>query len=172
MKQKDDKWLVRAFILTRNEFVFRRLYRSYSPYLFRFAWRLVGNDTVMAEDAVQETWIRAVEGIETFKGRSSFKTWISGILVNCCREHRRESGREVAAHALPEHAYPAANSIEDKLDVQYALSKLPAGYREVLLLHDYEGFTHEEIADVLGIAPGTSKSQLFNARNSMRDILK
>ena len=84
----NDPDLVRRFLGQRSESAFRSLYRAHSPYLFGMAMRLVGSRTE-AEEALQETWIRAVERLESFRWRSSLRTWLGGIVLNCCREIRR-----------------------------------------------------------------------------------
>jgi RNA polymerase sigma-70 factor, ECF subfamily len=164
MGDPDD---VAGFLRDRDEAGFLRLYRAHTPALFRVAARLLGERS-QAEDAVQETWLRAIAGLPGFRGDSSLRTWLTGIAINCCREALR---RRAAAPQGEPHERGVRAVAEDALDLTRALLRLPEGYREVLVLHDVEGFTHREIGALLAIAPGTSKSQLFLARRALRRLL-
>jgi RNA polymerase sigma-70 factor (ECF subfamily) len=165
MGDADD---VAAILRERDEAGFLRLYRAHTPALYRVAMRLLGARSE-AEDAVQETWLRAVTRLADFRGQSALRTWLTGITINCCREawRRRTAGN---GRAAPSET-GAADDPADALDLARALQRMPEGYREVLVLHDVEGFTHQEIGSLLGVAPGTSKSQLFSARRAMRRLL-
>lgn len=169
--EQPDRELVRAVVDGRNELAFRTLYRRHTPRLYRFALRLGTGGPADAEELVHETWVRAVLGLPTFAWRSALPTWLAGIAVNCVRERWRP---ETAALAdVPE---PAADDREllglpDRLDLERAIARLPAGGRAVLVLHDLEGHTHEEIAAMLGVEVGTSKSQLARARQRLRALL-
>jgi RNA polymerase sigma-70 factor (ECF subfamily) len=124
-----------------------------------------------AEEAVQSTWIVAVQRLADFRWESSLKTWLSGITLNACREIRRRR-RDFLPGAAAEHDATAFHpALGAALDLKKALSSLPEGYREALILHDVEGYTHEEIARLLGIDSGTSKSQLSRARKALRTLL-
>ncbi|MEQ9423578.1 MAG: RNA polymerase sigma factor [Cyclobacteriaceae bacterium] len=160
--------LINEFLETRSEQVFRLIYRELTPQLYRMALRLSG-DEAEAQDAVQETWLRAVSQLDTFKGKSQFKSWLVGILINCCREKFRQQ-RDVSDIDDVIEIRSVETKI-DSIDLENALNKMPYGYKEVLLLHDLEGYKHHEIGEMLGIAEGTSKSQLFNARKAMRKLL-
>jgi RNA polymerase sigma-70 factor (ECF subfamily) len=146
--------------------------------MWGLALRLLGSRGE-AEDAVQEAWLRAVRDLERFEGRSRFETWVTGILVHCCREQRRRvaSARRrlpAAEDETEEAAAPisgAAAAAPARLDVEAVLRDLPDGYREVLVLHDLFGYTHAEIARMLEIEEGTSKSQLARARRAARSAL-
>jgi RNA polymerase sigma-70 factor (ECF subfamily) len=149
----------------RDEGSFVALYREHTPYLYRLALRLVGGRAAEAEDAVQDTWLRATARLAEFRGESSLRTWLAGFAINCCRERRRKRDPDDGAReAEPSREHPFV----DRLDLERAIAALPDGHREVLVLHDLEGFTHEEIAARLGIVPGTSKSQLSRARSALR----
>lgn len=163
-----DRQLVRAYLRTRCEEAFRTLYRRHTPALYRTAYRL--SEPGLAEEAVQEAWCRAAQHLAGFEWRSTLLTWLMGILIRCCREAQRESGGVLAFRTDADvENEPAVDTRSARLDdIERALLGLPAGYREVLLLHDVEGFTHDEIARALGIAPGTSKSQLARARRALR----
>lgn len=153
-----------------DERAFRALYRRHTPALHQFVLRLLGGVERDAEDVVQDTWIRAVEGISRFRWEASFRTWLFGIGLNRAREILRKAGRsgELAADSPEiEPALPPPGFAE-RIDLEEAIRQLPGGYRMVLLLHDLEGFTHEEIARQLEITAGTSKSQLHFARQALR----
>lgn len=165
-----DRELVRAFLRTRGEIEFLALYRRHTPSLYGVAYRLVGAG--LAEDVVQETWCRAAMSVDKFEWRSALRTWLTGILLRCCREARRDRGAVLPLPIEPEPEEPEVTVTEiDTLDLERALDALAPGYREVLVLHDVEGFTHEEIARALNVVPGTSKSQLARARRALRQTL-
>jgi RNA polymerase sigma-70 factor (ECF subfamily) len=116
---------------------------------------------------VQDAWVRASKALQEFGWRSSLRTWLSSIVLNCCRERWRQRGIPVELHQEAEvHTDPGL-----RMDIEHALAALPPGYRAVVVLHDVEGYTHDEIGERLGIAPGTSKSQLFHARRALREKL-
>lgn len=165
-----DRELVRAYLRTRAEHDFRLLYRRHTPALYGTAHRLVGAARV--DDVVQEAWCRAAQALPRFEWRSALRTWLTGILIRCCREAQRHGGAVITftGEALPDEPEVEA-SPGDAVDLERALESLAPGYREVLVLHDVEGLTHEEIARVLGIVPGTSKSQLARARRALRQAL-
>lgn len=150
-----------------DEAAFREVYRLYTPRLLASVSRLLGPRRAEAEDVVQETWLRAVRGLRTFRGESSFSTWLIGIGIRCALEALRRDRPQThddepsSASATPDAA----------IDLERGLRALADGYRAVLLLHDVEGCTHAEIASLLGIEPGTSKSQLFHARRALRERL-
>lgn len=171
----EDRALAEAWVTRRDEAAFRLLYRRHTPVVWPLVLRLVAGDEEAAREAVQETWIRVAEGVGSFRWESALRTWIVAIALNCAREAVREErrGRGIATGATggpaasPGGRSPGAGAI----DLARAIDALPDGYRTVLLLHDLEGYTHEEIAGMLGIEPGTSKSQLHRARRRAREIL-
>jgi RNA polymerase sigma-70 factor, ECF subfamily len=167
----EDRALVTLFLAQRDEAAFRALYRKHAGFLYRFLLRLSGGDAAAAEEGVQETWIRAAQGLSGFAWRSSLKTWLAGIAIRWWREARRASGRRRDAELPEEGSLSAAAPIRleiDRLDLERALAALPAGYRRAILLHDVEGYTHEEVAELTGVDVGTSKSQLSRARRALR----
>lgn len=166
----EDHTLIRDFLASRNESAFRRLYREHTPALFQFVFRLVGRNQADAEDIVQETWVRAVAGLQEFRRDSSFRTWLSGIAMNLCRELFRHRLKNHGATESIEHPVVRDRSGEG-LDLELAIASLPDGYRAVLVLHDVEGYRHEEIGALLEIDVGTSKSQLSRARMAIRQKL-
>lgn len=174
--ESDDGEALRHFTRLRDEASFRRLYRLHTPALFAMAIRLCGAPGA-GEELIQETWLRAVERHDGFDGRSRYRTWLTGILVNCHRERRRQ--QSLATLPLDNEPGPSAAEHQsapgrppgDAIDLDRALSRLPPGYREVVILHDVNGHTHREIATMLGIRPGTSKSQLNRGRARLRELL-
>ncbi len=151
----------------RDESAFRSLYRRHTPALFALARRLLGDERE-AGDVVQDTWVRATSSLPRFAWRSSLRTWLGAILVNVCREQWQARGESLT---LPDDVPDAPRDVDLRVDIEQALVSLAPGYRAVVVLHDIEGFTHEEIAERLGIEPGTSKSQLSRARRVLRDRL-
>lgn len=165
----NDVALVKRFLDQGSERAFRDLYRAHSSYLYCMAIRLVGGSREEAEEALQETWIRAAERLGAFQWRSSLRTWLGGITLNCCRELRR---RRPPDSRLDEARPPAADApAADTIDLERSIAALPPSQREVLVLFHMEGCTHEEIGDLLDIPPGTSKSRLFEARRQLRQWL-
>lgn len=167
-----DRELVARFLTDRSEAAFRQLYRRHTPRLYQTVLRLLGGSETEAEDAVQEVWLRAADGLDGFRWVSALPTWLTGIAVNICRERRRSRPPEVEAETPGE---PAAAFTDGSggaaLDLERALAALPDGYRRVVVLHDVEGYTHEETARLLGVEAGTSKSQLHQARRALRRLL-
>jgi RNA polymerase sigma-70 factor (ECF subfamily) len=169
MDKLTDRDLVERYLARRDERSFRQLYDRHTPALYGMAIRLSGNETD-AQDRVQETWIRACSRVERFRWESALRTWLTGILINCVREqYRRRFDLESEAADVDILAAPIADG-SNVASLNDALARLPDGYRHVLVLHDVEGYTHEEIAALLGIAEGTSKSQLHHARRALRDV--
>ena len=162
-----------ARVLAGDEAAFRDLYRRHTPRLLQLALRLVGGEESDAEDVVQDTWIRATEKLDAFRWESAFGTWLHAIGVNVAREAARKRERRREADWPDGAEPPAAEPLDhvEPLDLERAIASLPAGYRTVLVLHDVEGFTHEAIAEQLGVTAGTTKSQLFWARRAARALL-
>jgi RNA polymerase sigma-70 factor (ECF subfamily) len=151
----------------------RALYDRYAPRVYAVVRRIAGDDE-LAQDYAQEAWIRAIRALPSFRGDARFSTWLHRIAVNAALQAlRKAETRRKREGPVPEQV-PVAASTGDALlqmKLEGALDRLPEGMRRVLILHDVEGYTHDEIGDVLGVAPGTSKSQLFKARAKMREML-
>jgi RNA polymerase sigma-70 factor (ECF subfamily) len=158
--------LVARVIANGDERAYAELYDRHTPFLYGYALRLTNGDESLAQDIVHDAWIGAVERFASFEWRSSLRTWIGGFVANAAR---RSLGTSAKDDPLDETM--GSHDAAETIDLERALADLPAGYRQVLLLHDYEGYTHEEIAARLGIEPGTSKSQLSRARSAMRRVL-
>jgi RNA polymerase sigma-70 factor (ECF subfamily) len=166
-----DRQLVAALVRRRDEPAFSSLYDRHTTYLYRFALRLTSGDEDVAQDLVHDAWVRAVQRVAAFEWRSTLRTWLAGFVVSLWRERQRLESREMPlddSHGDNGAVLPASI---DRLDVERALASLAPGFREVVVLHDIEGYTHEEIAVMLGVQPGTSKSQLSRARAALRRAL-
>jgi len=151
----------------------RTLYDRFSPRVFAVVRRIAGDDE-LAQDYAQEAWIRAIRALPTFRGDARFSTWLHRIAVNSALQAlRRAETRRKREAPLPDDVPTSAPGGDVFLQrkLSRALDRLPEGMRRVLILHDVEGYTHEEIGDVLGITSGTSKSQLSKARAKMRQLL-
>ncbi|MBT8404937.1 MAG: RNA polymerase sigma factor [Gemmatimonadetes bacterium] len=151
----------------------RALYERYAPRVYAVVRRIAGDDD-LAQDYAQEAWIRAIRALPTFRGDARFSTWLHRIAVNAALQALRRADTRKRREAPMPEAVPVAPSNRDALlqgRLEEALDRLPNGMRQVLILHDVEGYTHEEIGEVLGVASGTSKSQLFKARAKMRTLL-
>jgi RNA polymerase sigma-70 factor (ECF subfamily) len=165
----DDRALVSEFLRGSSEAAFRNLYAAHTPRLYLSLLRLAGGRETEAQDLLQETWIRALAGLASFRWESALSTWLYGIALNAWREAARSRrGAAMPFESLPVEISAEPGPAAARLDLERAVRRLPEGYREVLVLHDIEGYTHEEIAEMLDIAPGTSKSQLSRARESVR----
>ena len=166
-----DRELVGAVLDAGSEAAFRALYRRHTPRLYRMALRVAGEDTQEAEEVTQEAWVRAVSRLASFEWRSQLSTWLVAILMNCAREGWREEAGVETLEIEPAAFDRELESTPARVDVERALARLPPGYRRVVVLHELEGYTHEEIALMLGIDPGSSRSQLHHARRRLRSLI-
>jgi RNA polymerase sigma-70 factor (ECF subfamily) len=155
---------------------FERMYSLYGDRMKSVAMNLTGN-VADAEDAVQEAFLRAYRSAASFKGDSALSTWIHRIVVNVCHDLRRRKsvrpeGRAVDLDeaTLPRFEAPAQDH-PLRLALEQCLDLLEPRQRDVFVLFDVEGFTHREIGGLLGMAEGTSKALLFEARRSLRKVL-
>lgn len=155
---------------------FEGLYRAHAGRVFGLCQRLAGRDA--AEDLTQEVFVSAWRSLPAFEGRSGFGTWLHRIAVNAALARRRsphgrdevsltdEEGEQMEIEA--EEAMDAATPI----DLERAIATLPPGARDVLVLYGIYGYSHEEAADLLGVAVGTCKAQLHRARQLLRDRMQ
>ena len=150
-----------------DEAAFRTLYRRHTPRAFAVVVRMLAWRRAEAEDVVQEAWLRTAAGLQTFRGDSSFGTWFTGIAIRCAHECLRRRPAAGDADSIP-HLAARDGRRDLALDLERGVAALPDGYRTVLVLHDVHGYTHGEIAGLLDIDEGTSKSQLSRARRAMR----
>jgi RNA polymerase sigma-70 factor, ECF subfamily len=150
----------------------RSLYERYAGHVYSAVRRLAG-DEATAEDWAQDAWIRALRALPSFRGESRFSTWIHRIAVNCALQGQRGRQRRLRREEPAEEPVAAGGDERAllRMRLEEAMRRLPDGMRQVLVLHDVEGYTHEEIGGMLGISDGTSKSQLFRARARVRRLL-
>jgi len=159
---------------------FEMLYQRHNRRVYSLCLRMTQNPAE-AEDLAQEAFIQLFRKIGSFRGESAFTTWLHRLTVNQCLMHFRK--RSVKLERTTEEGEtpvqivrgtenPNAMPVLDRIALDNALKELPPGYRTVFVLHDVEGHEHEEIAKILGVAVGTSKSQLHKARMKLRGILK
>ena len=153
---------------------FERLYRAHSGRVYSLCARMVG-DSGAAEELTQDVFVRAWEKLALYRGESAFSTWLHRLAVNVVLNHRKAEGRrrtrldddQDALDGQPARQAPAGV----RLDLEQAIASLPPGARRVFILHDVEGFKHEEIANMLGVTSGGSKAQLHRARMLLRVAL-
>src|SRR5262245_21564736 len=158
---------------------FEELYQRHNRRVYSLCLRMTGN-VVEAEDLAQEVFIQLFRKIGSFRGEAAFTTWLHRLTVNQVLMHfRKRSVRselttddgEMPDSIDPETVNPEAMPIVDRIGLENAIGQLPNGHRTVFVLHDVEGYEHEEIAKLLGCSAGTSKSQLHKARLKLRRLL-
>jgi RNA polymerase sigma factor (sigma-70 family) len=148
---------------------FERLYRRHGQRVFALCLRMTA-DRALAEELVQDVFVRVWQKLGTFRGDAAFGTWLHRVAVNVVLGRPTPAGAESDDTAL-EAAAARAESVGERLDLEGAIAGLPAGARRVFVLHDVEGYTHEEIGVLLGITSGGSKAQLHRARLLLREAL-
>lgn len=153
----------------------RELYDRYAPRVFRLIYRLVGNDELAAE-YTQDTFVRVFQRLGQFRGESAFSTWVHAVAMSSALTGMRRVKRLRAREAeLGEADMVSAPSPEGdphlRKRLQEELERLPERLRTMVVLHDVEGFTHREIAVMVGIPEGTSKARLSEARTRLREAL-
>ena len=164
-----DSDLIRRF-LDGDEAAFRTLYQRHTPRLRMVVTRMLGQRRDDADDVVQDTWLKGCRGMHSFNGDAEFSTWLTTIGVRAV--YSRFTPVDGARVELDEDL---ANA-EDRdpasgIDLERAIAALPNHQRAVVILHDIEGFTHQEIGRQLGLATGTSKATLSRARAALRHLL-
>jgi RNA polymerase sigma-70 factor (ECF subfamily) len=158
---------------------FERLYRQHANRVFSLCARMVA-DRGRAEELTQDVFVRAWEKLHLFRGESSFATWLHRLAVNVVLNARKTEGRQKSRFeendeevGMDAHAGVVGMPLApgDLLDLEAAITKLPPGARRVFVLHDVEGYKHEEIAEMLGVTSGATKAQLHRARHLLREAL-
>jgi RNA polymerase sigma-70 factor (ECF subfamily) len=158
---------------------FEELYRTHAGRIYGLAVRMVGN-SADAEDLLQEIFLSAHRKLESFRGESALGTWLYRLATNQILDHVRSRAARTGqmTDALDDEATVAdamghrlGDRAIDRIDLERALAQLPEGCRAAFVLHDVEGLEHKEVAEVLGIAEGTSKSQVHKARLRLRALL-
>lgn len=155
---------------------FESLYRRHVGRVYALCLRLSGKKD-MAEELTQEVFVKTWEKLHTFRGESAFSSWLHRLTVNVVLGEWRTRYRHQAAVVAMDDASLFAkeaskNAAGVGMDLERAVAMLPLGARTVFVLHDIEGYGHEEIGSLSGIAPGTSKAQLHSARKKLREMLK
>ena len=153
----------------------RTLYDAHVDRVYRLAFRLAGDDA-LAQDFTQETFIRAFDRLGSFRGEAAFSTWLhtitTTVVLNGLRKVKRLRQRETDIDDAQAIGVRKRESEPDlKTRLTKAIDELPEGYRTVFVMHDVEGYTHEEIGAALGVETGTSKAQLSRARAKLRVAL-
>jgi len=154
---------------------FEQLYRAHSGRVYAVCLRMV-KDKTQAEDLVQEAFVRAWQKLNTFRGDSAFTTWLHRLSVNLTLTHLRNQKRRTDKVMSTDDLTPFEKPVNEKksgekLDLEAAIASLPEKARQVFVLHEVEGYKHEEIATMMGIASGTTKAQLHRARRMLREAL-
>lgn len=164
-----------AGLRSRDPGAERAFYEQHVERVYRLCARMTGRDD-LAQECTQDTFVRAFDRIAAFRGDSALSTWVHAIAVSIVLNALRREKRSADRHAELEVADQMASTPQDaepdlKVQMRRAIAALPPGYRAVFVMHDVEGFTHEEIGNALGVAAGTSKTQLFHARRKLRAAL-
>jgi RNA polymerase sigma-70 factor, ECF subfamily len=162
---------------------FEVLYNLHKRRVYSLCLRMTAN-TAEAEDLAQEAFLQLFRKIATFRGESAFSTWLHRMAVNVVLMQLRKKGLSVVPleetveteEETPKKELGATDTklvgSIDRLQLERAIERLPPGYRTIFVLHDVEGYEHNEIAEIVGCSIGNSKSQLHKARLKMRDLLK
>jgi RNA polymerase sigma-70 factor (ECF subfamily) len=155
---------------------FEELYRRHVGRVYAVCVRMAG-DRATAEELTQDTFVRAWQHLGTFRGDAALSTWLHRVAVNIVLAHHRARSRRPEGHAdveeaALEHHAPALVRPDIAVDLERAIASLPPRAREVFVLHDVEGHTHDEVSDLTGMAVGTSKAHLHRARRLLREALK
>ncbi len=162
------------FAVNGDTVAFERLYRRHVPRIHSVARWLMGREDV--DDALQEVFIRAWEKLSSFRGDAAFSTWLHRLATNVIlrerERYRRDENRHSGLLVEVENARSAPVTPDLTTDIETAVDRLPERARQVFVLHDMEGYRHEEIGKVLGVSVGTSRSQLHHARMALRSFFE
>ena len=156
---------------------FERLYRTHSTRVFSLCARMSGS-RARGEELTQDVFVRTWEKLPQFRGESAFSTWLHRLAVNVVLNARKSEGKQASRTDQGDvdderwDELARAPMYIERMDLAQAISKLPAGARKVFVLHDVEGYKHEEIAEMMGITSGGSKAQLHRARFLLREALE
>ena len=156
---------------------FELLYREHAGRIYALCLRLKAGDTTDATELMQDVFIKAWRRLATFRGDSAFSSWLHRLAVNTMLENARSDGRRTARVLTMDDTSPLAGAarssgIELKMDMENAIASLPKGARLAFVLHDVEGYRHQEIAEQLSVSVGTIKAQLHRARRLLRERLE
>lgn len=164
---------------------FEQIYRTYSRRVYALCLRMIGNPAD-AEEFTQDAFLQLFRKIHTFRGESAFSTWLHRLTVNIVLMNLRK--KTLPVDSLDENAEPGEqtgkrrpefgdsdlrlNGSIDRVHLERAVDQLPPGYKQMFILHDVQGYGHEEIARILGCSVGNSKSQVHKARMRLRELLQ
>ena len=170
----DERTLIAA-VLAGDPAAERRLYDAHVDRVYRLAYRMTGDDT-LAQDCTQDTFVRVFDRLAEFRGEAALSTWIhavaNSVILNCLRKVKRLREREMPEEtAANQGQAPSGSEPILRRRLEEAIRGLPDKLRMVFVMHDIEGYTHEEIGGALGVPVGTSKAQLFRARARLREAL-
>jgi RNA polymerase sigma-70 factor (ECF subfamily) len=166
-----------------DEFAFSELYETHKRRVYSLCLRMTGN-TAEAEDLSQEAFLQLFRKISTFRGESAFSTWLHRLVVNVVLMHLRKKGLQQVSLDETDNSQEEPVKRDygdddrrltgsvDRISLTRAIDELPPGYRAVFVLHDVEGYEHNEIAQIMGCSIGNSKSQLHKARMKLRESLR
>jgi RNA polymerase sigma-70 factor (ECF subfamily) len=172
----ETRWVDRA--RAGDQLAFEKLYRSHCDRIYGLCWRMCGGDSALAEDMVQEAFVRAWNKLHLFKGESRFGTWLHRLTVNVVLSDRRIRVKRLQREQVfgddIERVQIGDRDVFAGLrkDLEAAIAGLPERARTVLVLYDIEGYRHNEIAEMTGMAVGSSKAQLHRARKLVQEALK
>lgn len=175
--QHDDESMLVESARNGESAAFEKLYRRHRDRIYGLLWRICGGNATLAEDLLQEAFIRAWQKLDSFRGESRFGTWLHRLAVNVALSDRRirlrRVGRELPMDEVAQRtAIGDRDVVADKrMDLEQAIARLPERARTVLILYDIEGYRHAEIAEMTGMAVGSSKAQLHRARKLIRKEL-
>lgn len=155
---------------------FEQLYKENVKRVYALCYRMAGN-AQQAEELTQDVFVRAWQKLSSFRGDSAFSSWLHPLTINVAYTERRSRVRRESRVTTTDDLTPYDSGVQDSrpgfgVDLEKAMAELPDGAREVFVLHDVEGFKHDEIAAMTGIATGTSKAQLHRARRLLREGLQ
>jgi RNA polymerase sigma-70 factor (ECF subfamily) len=171
----DNEKLTIQRAIDGDEAAMRSLWSRHAPHIDAVVRRLVGQDMDLAADIAQEVWIQIFKALPQYRGESQFGTWAHRIAVNRTLNALRKTRRLAKIETDVEEDSAVVDPDPDRslmmATIENAAARLSPGARAVFMLHDVEGYTHEEIAERLGITSGGSKSQLFKARAKLRTLL-
>ncbi len=165
---RDEKNLIAA-CLANNRMAQKQLYDQYKRAMYTLAYRIVGNFE-LASEVLQDGFLQVFRSLKSFEGKSTLGTWIKTIMVRTAYRHLKNN---IVFEEIPPQYQDDILDWND-VSIEYiekAIQSLPNGYRMVFTMIEIEGYTHREVADILGITEGTSKSQLFYAKKKLKNIL-
>ena len=160
--------------LEGNQHAWNEIVRLYWRKVFNIAYKFVGRQDE-AEDLTQDIFVRAWERLTMFRGQSSLATWLHRLATNVVlermRANKRDALRLIDSDSVDLASRSSDSNLDTRMDLDRALVGLPGGARTVFVLHDIEGYSHDEIATMTGIAPGTARAQLCRARRALMKLL-